>query len=97
MAPSYKAVPSYQEIHSINVWSSGLWVSTATGSTAAMSAAGGFIMETKCEDLQYMVREHLTDKSSDDEQVYQKQLGHDRVTPDQMMNIRVTKLIMITS
>jgi putative lipase involved disintegration of autophagic bodies len=65
VAPSYKAVPSYQEIHNINVWSSGLWVCTSTGSTAAMSAAGGFTMETKCEDLQYMVREHLTDKGKD--------------------------------
>ena len=46
------------QIFSLNVWSSGLWVCTSTGSTAAMHAAGGFEMDLRREDLQYMVRRH---------------------------------------
>ena len=53
-----------------------------------MHAAGGFIMDTKSEDLQYMVREHLTDENGTDAAVNQKKMGHGRVTPDQMLNIR---------
>lgn len=70
------------------MWSSGIWVCTATGSTAAMHAAGGFEMDLKSEDLQYMVREHLTDDNCVNDKVDQKKLGHGRVSPDQMMNIR---------
>lgn len=35
-----------------NVWSSGMWVCTATGSTAAMKAAGGQPMAPDSSDLQ---------------------------------------------
>ncbi|OVA14290.1 Inorganic polyphosphate/ATP-NAD kinase [Macleaya cordata] len=41
----------------VNCRSSGLRVSTAAGSTAAMLSAGGFRMPVSCQDLQYMVRE----------------------------------------
>ena len=37
--------------------SSGLWLSTATGSTAAISAAGGQVLDATDERLQFVVRE----------------------------------------
>lgn len=40
--------------------SSGLRVSTAAGSTAAMLSAGGFAMPILSKDLQYMVREPIS-------------------------------------
>lgn len=45
--------------NSLNVWSSGLWVSTATGSSAAMASAGGMPMDLTSENLQYLIREHM--------------------------------------
>ncbi|CAK7351817.1 unnamed protein product [Dovyalis caffra] len=44
----------------VNCRSSGLRVSTAAGSTAAMLSAGGFAMPVLSEDLQYMVREPIS-------------------------------------
>eukprot|EP00903_Cladosiphon_okamuranus_P020843 g19143.t1 len=44
-----------------NVWSSGMWVCTATGSTASMKAAGGQYMPPDSADMQYMVREHMVE------------------------------------
>jgi len=61
----------YDIQNSLNVWSSGLWVSTPTGSTAAMAAAGGVSMDTNSNDLQYLIREHMVEKDSRG-QVYQK-------------------------
>ncbi|KAK6270221.1 hypothetical protein POUND7_007326 [Theobroma cacao] len=43
----------------VNCRSSGLRVSTAAGSTAAMLSAGGFAMPILSQDLQYMVREPI--------------------------------------
>lgn len=43
----------------MNCRSSGLRVSTATGSTAAMLSAGGFKMPTLSKELQYMAREPI--------------------------------------
>lgn len=37
--------------------SSGIWVSTAAGSTAAMRSAGGYVMPLESRDIQYLVRE----------------------------------------
>lgn len=45
--PSYKTETKADEIFSFNAWSSGIWISTATGSTAAMSGAGGDIMDVR--------------------------------------------------
>jgi NAD+ kinase len=45
-----------EEIFNFNVWSSGIWISTATGSTAVMAAAGGVPMDLSSSKLQYMVR-----------------------------------------
>lgn len=54
---------AYSVTDSINVWSSGMWVSTATGSTAAMKAAGGQPMPDLCStDLQYLIREHIREQ-----------------------------------
>ncbi|KAJ7981895.1 NADH kinase [Quillaja saponaria] len=44
----------------VNSRSSGLRVSTAAGSTAAMLSAGGFSMSIISQDLQYMVREPIS-------------------------------------
>lgn len=44
----------------MNCRSSGLRVSTAAGSTAAMLSAGGFQMPILSRDLQYMVREPIS-------------------------------------
>lgn len=49
----------YDVNNSLNVWSSGMWVSTAIGSTAAMAAAGGKIMDPDSTNLQYLIREHM--------------------------------------
>ena len=55
---------SYSVYRSINVWSSGMWVSTSTGSSAAMAAAGGTIMDLNSPQLQYLVREHMLESNS---------------------------------
>ncbi|KAB2043806.1 hypothetical protein ES319_D01G044400v1 [Gossypium barbadense] len=44
----------------VNCRSSGLRISTAAGSTAAMHSAGGFPMPILSRDLQYMVREPIS-------------------------------------
>eukprot|EP01041_Mallomonas_annulata_P014706 gene14706-31270_t len=49
------------DVFSFNVWSSGMWVCTATGSTAAMYAAGGQLMDIRSNSLQYLVREPLSE------------------------------------
>jgi len=51
----------YDVNDSINAWSSGMWVSTATGATAAMAAAGGKPMDLKSSQLQYYIREHMVE------------------------------------
>ena len=55
----------YDVLHSLNVWSSGMWVCTATGSTAAMKAAGGKAMDIHSTDLQYLIREHMMENSNE--------------------------------
>lgn len=42
--------------------SSGIWISTGAGSTAAMLSAGGFVMPLDSPDLQYRVREPFVKK-----------------------------------
>jgi NAD+ kinase len=46
----------YGVSQSLNVWSSGMWVSTSTGSSAAMAAAGGQAMDMGSSDIQYLIR-----------------------------------------
>eukprot|EP00557_Chaetoceros_sp_GSL56_P003902 CAMPEP_0176500490 /NCGR_PEP_ID=MMETSP0200_2-20121128/13583_1 /TAXON_ID=947934 /ORGANISM="Chaetoceros sp., Strain GSL56" /LENGTH=387 /DNA_ID=CAMNT_0017899169 /DNA_START=290 /DNA_END=1453 /DNA_ORIENTATION=- len=50
---------------SLNVWSSGLWISTATGATAAMAAAGGKPMDLSSSDIQYYIREHIREHGTE--------------------------------
>jgi NAD+ kinase len=47
---------AYDVEHSLNVWSSGMWVSTSTGSTAAMAAGGGQSMDIDSDNLQFLIR-----------------------------------------
>lgn len=56
---------SYDIESSLNVWSSGMWISTSTGSTAAMAAVGGKPMDCDSSDLQYMIREHMIETSNE--------------------------------
>ncbi|KAK1746758.1 NADH kinase [Skeletonema marinoi] len=53
----------YDVDNSLNVWSSGLWVSTGTGSSAAMAAAGGMPMDVTSDNLQYLIREHMIENA----------------------------------
>ncbi|CAM9406238.1 unnamed protein product, partial [Chrysoparadoxa australica] len=78
-----------REKFSLNVWSSGLWICTATGSTAAMKAAGGFPMQPDSRDLQYMVREHLFGEGAAAEG---RKQGHGKVKDGQRVRIRWNSL-----
>eukprot|EP01039_Chlorochromonas_danica_P003181 gene3181-3483_t len=82
--PTYKTDGRIEEVFSFNVWSSGIWISTATGSTAAMSGAGGVIMDVKSRNLQYMVREHLIEPGN----AHQKLLRHSMIRPEEMLSLR---------
>jgi NAD+ kinase len=83
-SPSFKTDSSMDELFSFNVWSSGLWISTATGSTAAMHAAGGTVMDIRSRNLQYMVREHLVEESNS----HQRKASHGIIRPDEMLGLR---------
>jgi len=63
----------------INCRSSGLRVSTAAGSTAAMLSAGGFVMPLSSRELQYMIREPISPTDAD------KPLLHGLVKQEQHM------------
>ncbi|XP_054814572.1 NADH kinase isoform X2 [Prosopis cineraria] len=64
----------------VNCRSSGLRVSAAAGSTAAMHSAGGFLMPILSQDLQYMVREPILPGPL-------LNLMHGVIKHDQVMNI----------
>ncbi len=74
--------PGRDELFSFNCWSSGMWVSTATGSTAVMKAAGGVVMDTQSTDLQYKIREHLCEPGQD------VALGHGFIGSEEMLAVR---------
>ncbi|KAJ9551517.1 hypothetical protein OSB04_015562 [Centaurea solstitialis] len=65
----------------VNCRSSGLRVSTAAGSTAAMLSAGGFAMPALSKDLQYMVREPISPSTSN------FRLMHGLIKPELSMDI----------
>lgn len=65
----------------INCQSSGLRVSTAAGSTAAMRSAGGFVMSILSKDLQYMVREPILTRAAN------PSLMHGWIKLDQTMEV----------
>lgn len=64
----------------VNCRSSGLRVSTAAGSTAAMLSAGGYQMPILSRDLQYMVREPISPGVASN-------LMHGFLNPDQNMEV----------
>jgi NAD+ kinase len=76
----------YDVKSSLNVWSSGMWVSTATGSSAAMSAAGGSVMPLESTDLQYIIREHMIENADSSEVV--KQNDNDLLKTGDKMHLR---------
>jgi NAD+ kinase len=82
VTPAFERTVRPSQVSSINVWSSGVWISTSVGSSAAMYAAGGTLMDRGSSDLQYMVREHLL------EQGQHKDKGHGIIDSTKMINIR---------
>lgn len=86
VVPSFKYISKNKELFSFNMWSSGIWISTATGSTAAMYSAGGQIMDIRSTNLQYMVREHLVEDGTNAEE--QRKAGRGIIRPNEFMNIR---------
>jgi len=81
---------AYDVENPLSVWSSGMWVSTATGSTAAMAAAGGKAMKPDSEDLQYFIREHMIERQAEDLNVTtnRKDLFNDMIEPGEKLHIR---------
>jgi len=70
-----------------NVWSSGIWIASATGSTAAIASAGGLEDIAKdSADFQYVVREHLLGEQHD--QDYLTSLARGRVPADHLLQVR---------
>lgn len=65
----------------VNCRSSGLRVSTAAGSTAAMLSAGGFPMPILSQDLQFMVREPISPESA------VSGFMHGIIKPDQSLDV----------
>jgi NAD+ kinase len=76
---------AYNVTHSLNVWSSGMWVSTSTGASAAMAAAGGKPMDINSSDLQYLVREHMMENSNEN---LNKDVNNGMVTSGQKAHLR---------
>jgi len=83
--PSFQNTHDEEEMFSFNCWSSGIWISTPTGSTAAMFAAGGEQMDIRSRNLQYMVREHLIELGQSE---VIKKAGHSIIRPNEMLNLR---------
>ena len=76
----------YDVQNSLNVWSSGMWVCTGTGSSAAMAAAGGKPMDDKSPDLQYLIREHMIENSPNKKEI--KDIDHGFLHQDQHLHLR---------
>ncbi len=76
----------YDITDSLNVWSSGMWISTATGSSAAMKAAGGQPMDTYSSDLQYLIREHMIENSPNKDEV--QDLNNGMLAKGQHLHLR---------
>jgi len=88
--PTYGTVTRFGGIpfgvhRSINVWSSGIWVSTSTGSSAAMVNAGGSIMDLNSPELQYLVREHMLEANSGMEC---KEAGQGLLSQEESLHLR---------
>ena len=73
-----------EKVRHLNVWSSGMWVSTAVGSSAAMAAAGGVTLDRDDLRLQYMIREHLVERGMEHTSEYTSGF----VDPSQELKLR---------
>jgi NAD+ kinase len=80
----------YSVHNSLNVWSSGMWVCTSVGSTAAMAAAGGMIMDPDSTDLQYLIREHMIEagQTMDDGEPLKHDVDNGLLGDGQKMQLR---------
>lgn len=76
----------YDVTRSLNIWSSGMWVCTSTGATAAMAAAGGRPMNLDSTDLQYLIREHIIENPEEVDDV--SQLNNGMMQEGEKMHIR---------
>lgn len=79
---------TFDVTNSLNVWSSGMWICTATGSSAAMAAAGGKLMDPDTEDLQYLIREHMIERDALDLGVEIHELNNSLIKNGDKMHIR---------
>jgi len=70
---------------SLNAWSSGMWICTSTGSTAAMHAAGGRDMDLDSTDLQYLIREHMIEARAGQDVV---DMNNKMVTDREQLHVR---------
>jgi NAD+ kinase len=78
---------AYDVVNSLNVWSSGMWMCTATGSTAAMAAAGGRHMPFDSDDLQYLIREHMIEEHNVDNLV-SRDINNGMLRNDEKLYVR---------
>lgn len=81
----------YDVSNSLNAWSSGMWCCTPVGSTAAMSAAGGSIMDPDSTDLQYLIREHMIEPGAtndDGEPIRHSDVDNGMLKDGQKMHLR---------
>jgi len=78
---------SYDITNSLNVWSSGMWLCTATGSTAAMAAAGGSPMLLESTNLQYLIREHMIESNGNSGEEI-RNMNNAMITSGQKMHLR---------
>lgn len=81
----------YEVSNSLNVWSSGMWISTAIGSTAAMAAAGGKIQHPDSTDLQFFIREHMIEPGQtmdDGTPIQHKDVDNGMLGTGQKMHLR---------
>lgn len=76
---------TYDVQSSINVWSSGMWVSTSTGSTAAIKAAGGSVMDLDSNELQYLIREHMIESDAEEDV---RKAGHAFLNQEEQLHLR---------
>eukprot|EP01032_Pedospumella_encystans_P013176 gene13176-15187_t len=83
--PSFNINDDEDELFSFNVWSSGMWIATPSGSSAAIFNAGGFKMDIRSRNLQYMVREHMIEEGMTH---HLKSAGHSIIRPDEMLKLR---------
>lgn len=73
-----------EEVFSYNSWSSGMWLCTATGSTAAMKASGGEVMDLRSKSLQYRVRAQIEEIGNEE----LSHLGYGFIHDNQHLDVR---------